>query len=251
MVDICWTGGPDRGAQDRPRSATSTTSPSPRTTAPGPVGLVAALHASFSQPNTIIQEDGSRFLHRMVQGTRDRAADLRERLCPAHGGAGTRHRTSTRILRAPGPDGAAQRSVKALDSMTKKLVRSYRQDRPGDRFDAWPGQRLCPRAGRCRGQGGAQRHESPKTLDAAVAELKGDGIDADGISFDVGDEAAVIAGFEGIGPARDRHRYRGQQCGASSTASRCSNCPTADWKRGRRCASDRHLRGRARGGSSG
>ena len=36
----------------------------------------------------------------------------------------------------------------------------------------------------------------PETLDAAVAELKGDGIDADGISFDVGDEAAVIAGFE-------------------------------------------------------
>ena len=36
----------------------------------------------------------------------------------------------------------------------------------------------------------------PETLDAAVAELKADGIDADGISFDVGDEAAVIAGFE-------------------------------------------------------
>jgi galactonate dehydratase len=55
MVDLCWTGGLTEG-----RKIASLAETFHRPFAPhdciGPVGFVAAVHASFSQPNTLIQE---------------------------------------------------------------------------------------------------------------------------------------------------------------------------------------------------
>ena len=55
MVDLCWTGGLTEG-----RKIASLAETYHRPFAPhdctGPVGFVAALHAAFSQPNTLIQE---------------------------------------------------------------------------------------------------------------------------------------------------------------------------------------------------
>jgi L-alanine-DL-glutamate epimerase-like enolase superfamily enzyme len=55
MVDLCWTGGLTEG-----RKIASLAETYHRPFAPhdciGPVGFVAAVHASFSQPNTLIQE---------------------------------------------------------------------------------------------------------------------------------------------------------------------------------------------------
>jgi galactonate dehydratase len=55
MVDLCWTGGLTEG-----RKIASMAETYHRPFAPhdciGPVGFIAAIHASFSQPNTLIQE---------------------------------------------------------------------------------------------------------------------------------------------------------------------------------------------------
>ncbi|RUT30101.1 mandelate racemase/muconate lactonizing enzyme family protein [Arsenicitalea aurantiaca] len=55
MVDLCWTGGLTEG-----RKIASLAETYHRPFAPhdciGPVGFAAAIHASFSQPNTLIQE---------------------------------------------------------------------------------------------------------------------------------------------------------------------------------------------------
>jgi L-alanine-DL-glutamate epimerase-like enolase superfamily enzyme len=55
MVDVCWTGGLTEG-----RKIASLAETWHRPFAPhdciGPVGFVAAVHMSFSQPNTLIQE---------------------------------------------------------------------------------------------------------------------------------------------------------------------------------------------------
>jgi galactonate dehydratase len=55
MVDLCWSGGLTEG-----RKIASLAETYHRPFAPhdciGPVGFVAAIHASFSQPNTLIQE---------------------------------------------------------------------------------------------------------------------------------------------------------------------------------------------------
>lgn len=55
MVDLCWTGGLTEG-----RKIASLADTYHRPFAPhdctGPVGFAAAIHASFSQPNTLIQE---------------------------------------------------------------------------------------------------------------------------------------------------------------------------------------------------
>jgi galactonate dehydratase len=55
MVDLCWTGGLTEG-----RKIAALADTYHRPFAPhdciGPVGFVAAIHASFSQPNTLIQE---------------------------------------------------------------------------------------------------------------------------------------------------------------------------------------------------
>ena len=55
MVDLCWTGGLTEG-----RKIASMAETYHRPFAPhdciGPVGFIAAVHASFSQPNTLIQE---------------------------------------------------------------------------------------------------------------------------------------------------------------------------------------------------
>src|SRR5205814_9311974 len=55
MVDLCWTGGLTEG-----RKIASLAETWHRPFAPhdciGPVGFVAAVHMSFSQPNTLIQE---------------------------------------------------------------------------------------------------------------------------------------------------------------------------------------------------
>jgi galactonate dehydratase len=55
MVDLCWTGGLTEG-----RKIASMAETYHRPFAPhdciGPVGFAAAVHTSFSQPNTLIQE---------------------------------------------------------------------------------------------------------------------------------------------------------------------------------------------------
>jgi galactonate dehydratase len=55
MVDLCWTGGLTEG---RKIAALAETwhRPSAPHDCTGPVGFAAAVHASFSQPNTLIQE---------------------------------------------------------------------------------------------------------------------------------------------------------------------------------------------------
>ena len=58
---------PDGGPQDRALAETCHRPFAPHDCT-GPVGFVAAVHASFSQPNTLIQEIGPRLLQRLVHG---------------------------------------------------------------------------------------------------------------------------------------------------------------------------------------
>jgi galactonate dehydratase len=55
MVDLCWTGGLTEGRKIAAMAETYHRPFAPHDCT-GPVGFVAALHASFSQPNTLIQE---------------------------------------------------------------------------------------------------------------------------------------------------------------------------------------------------
>lgn len=55
MVDLCWTGGLTEGRKIAALADTYHRPFAPHDCT-GPVGFVAAVHASFSQPNTLIQE---------------------------------------------------------------------------------------------------------------------------------------------------------------------------------------------------
>ena len=55
MVDLCWTGGLTEGRKIAAMAETYHRPFAPHDCT-GPVGFVAAMHASFSQPNTLIQE---------------------------------------------------------------------------------------------------------------------------------------------------------------------------------------------------
>src|SRR5271166_2605851 len=55
MADLCWTGGLTEGRKIAAMAETYHRPFAPHDCT-GPVGFVAALHASFSQPNTLIQE---------------------------------------------------------------------------------------------------------------------------------------------------------------------------------------------------
>ena len=55
MVDLCWTGGLTEGRKIAALAETWHRPFAPHDCI-GPVGFAAAVHASFSQPNTLIQE---------------------------------------------------------------------------------------------------------------------------------------------------------------------------------------------------
>ncbi len=55
MVDLCWTGGLTEGRKIAALADTYQRPFAPHDCT-GPVGFAAAIHASFSQPNTLIQE---------------------------------------------------------------------------------------------------------------------------------------------------------------------------------------------------
>ena len=55
MVDLCWTGGLTEGRKIAAMAETYHRPFAPHDCI-GPVGFIAAVHASFSQPNTLIQE---------------------------------------------------------------------------------------------------------------------------------------------------------------------------------------------------
>jgi galactonate dehydratase len=55
MVDLCWTGGLTEGRKIAAMAETYHKPFAPHDCI-GPVGFIAAIHASFSQPNTLIQE---------------------------------------------------------------------------------------------------------------------------------------------------------------------------------------------------
>lgn len=55
MVDLCWTGGLTEGKKIAAMAETYHKPFAPHDCI-GPVGFIAAVHASFSQPNTLIQE---------------------------------------------------------------------------------------------------------------------------------------------------------------------------------------------------
>ena len=55
MVDLCWTGGLTEGRKIAALAETWHRPFAPHDCI-GPVGFVAAVHTSFSQPNTLIQE---------------------------------------------------------------------------------------------------------------------------------------------------------------------------------------------------
>lgn len=55
MVDLCWTGGLTEGRKIAALAETWHRPFAPHDCI-GPVGFAAAIHASFSQPNTLIQE---------------------------------------------------------------------------------------------------------------------------------------------------------------------------------------------------
>ena len=55
MVDLCWTGGLTEGRKIAAMAETYHRPFAPHDCI-GPVGFVAAVHTSFSQPNTLIQE---------------------------------------------------------------------------------------------------------------------------------------------------------------------------------------------------
>jgi len=55
MFDLCWTGGLTEGRKIAALADTYHRPVAPHDCT-GPVGFVAAVHTSFSQPNTLIQE---------------------------------------------------------------------------------------------------------------------------------------------------------------------------------------------------
>ncbi len=98
MVDLCWTGVLTEGRKIASLADTYHLPFAPRECI-GPVGFVAAIHTSFSQPNTLIQEFWSGLLYGLVQGTCHGNAYDQGRLCPADGRPRSRRRSASCRLR--------------------------------------------------------------------------------------------------------------------------------------------------------
>ena len=99
MVDLCWTGGLTEGRKIAAMAETWHRPFAPHDCI-GPVGFAAAVHASFSQPNTLIQESVRAFYTGWYKELVTVVPDDQGRLRLSDGGAGPRHRAPARRLRA-------------------------------------------------------------------------------------------------------------------------------------------------------
>ena len=100
MADLCWTGGLTEGRKIAALAETFHRPFAPHDCI-GPVGFVAAIHASFSQPNTLIQESVRAFYTGWYKElVTDHAGD-QGRLRAPDGGRRPLHRAPARGVRPP------------------------------------------------------------------------------------------------------------------------------------------------------
>ena len=99
MADLCWTGGLTEGRKIAAMAETYHRPFAPHDCI-GPVGFIAGIHASFSQPNTLIQESVRAFYTGWYKELVTDDAGHRGRLRAADGRAGARHGASARGIRA-------------------------------------------------------------------------------------------------------------------------------------------------------
>ena len=99
MADLCWTGGLTEGRKIAAMAETYHRPFAPHDCV-GPVGFIAGIHASFSQPNTLIQESVRAFYTGWYKELGHHHAGRRGWLRAADGGTRARHRAAARRVRA-------------------------------------------------------------------------------------------------------------------------------------------------------
>ncbi len=193
MVDLCWTGGLTEGRKIAALAETWHRPFAPHDCI-GPVGFVAAVHASFSQPNTLIQESVRAFYTGWYKRARDRRADDQGRLRLSDGRAGPRRRAAPGRVRAPRPDACAGRRPEARSdgATTCSIFMGARRSSPARR--AASGARWR-RAWRRPAPAIVLNGSDPGRLASAAAEMRAAGHTVHEACFDVTDEPAIVAAF--------------------------------------------------------
>jgi galactonate dehydratase len=186
MVDLCWTGGLTEGRKIAAMADTHHRPFAPHDCI-GPVGFVAAIHMSFSQPNTLIQ-DSVRAFHKgwhrelVTEVPRIEGGYVHPMEGPGLG---------TELVRTIRPDqprvGAVVMSLKLFD-LTGRTALVTRSSRGLGRAFA-------------EGLAGAGalailNGVNAERLDRAAAEMRAAGHEVLTSACDVADEAAVVAAFE-------------------------------------------------------
>ena len=210
MVDLCWTGGLTEGRKIAALAETWHRPFAPHDCI-GPVGFAAAVHASFSQPNTLIQESVRAFYTGWYKELVSVVPTIKDGYVFPMEGAGPRSR-------------AASCSVRASRSHHTPLSRLRHRAMSIELFSLKGRTALV--TGSSRGLGRAMAEgmaaagativlngSDPGRLGAASAEMKAAGFAVHEACFDVTDEAAVLATFtrlddEGIDDRHPRQQRR-------------------------------------------
>ncbi len=152
MADLCWTGGLTEGRKIAAMAETYHRPFAPHDCI-GPVGFIAAVHMSFSQPNTLIQESVRAFYKGLVQRACHDDAGDQGWLCLSDGRRGALCRSSACGIRPLRPDRAPQPTCEDSADVAR-TVRSLRPHRSGDGLLA----RSRPRHRRRHGEGRRAAH---------------------------------------------------------------------------------------------
>ena len=221
MVDLCWTGGLTEGRKIAALAETYHRPFAPHDCI-GPVGFVAAVHMSFSQPNTLIQESVRAFYTGWYKELVTDVPVIKDGYVYPDGRPGPRRRTAAGRLRAFRPHRAPlQRcedsdDVQPLCSISPAAPPSSPAPRAASAArwpKGWP--RPAPRIV-LNGVDPARVARPPRPRCARPATR------AEG-RFDVTDEAAIVAAFDALRRRRASRSTSSSTTPASSCASRWSS----------------------------
>src|SRR5262249_54369835 len=192
MADLCWTGGLTEGRKIAAMAETYHRPFAPHDCI-GPVGFIAAIHMSFSQPNTLIQESVRAFYKGWYNELITTMPLIKDGYVYPMEGPGLGVDLVPAVYDRS--DLTVRRSATSGRQMTQALF-----DLSGRTALVTGSSRGLGRA-IAEGLARAGAHivvngVDPAGLEAAVAELRAAGHAAKGAVFDVTDESAIVGAFE-------------------------------------------------------